>query len=127
MLQVRPRAEPGIRWRLGLGNVSFWDDTWFWDALLSTQREVRGDRDVCVSSFLFEGVWNFDLLCSVVFPSVAEQIVMIPISLGEPDLPHWIHSDGVFSLKSAWELIRMRDSIFDIFTPCWVRWLRPTM
>ncbi|XP_073031340.1 uncharacterized protein [Primulina eburnea] len=115
-------------WELGMGDVSFWDDIWCGDVPLSSQVPVRGDRGVCVSHFLSYGAWDFDLLCSVVPPSAAETITLIPIASGEPDLGIWVHSsDGVFSLKSAWELVRLRDQVSDILTPCWGRWLRPTM
>ncbi|XP_073149154.1 uncharacterized protein [Henckelia pumila] len=128
LLQIRPRAEPGIRWRIGLGDVSFWDDTWLGDAPLSSRCNVRGDRCVRVFSFLLEGDWDFDLLCAVVAPSVAEEIVQIPVLVDEPDATIWIHStDGAFFVRSAWEQVRPRGSISDIFTPCWGRWMRPTM
>ncbi|XP_073122746.1 uncharacterized protein [Henckelia pumila] len=128
LLQIRPRAEPGIRWRIGLGDVSFWDDTWLGDAPLSSRCNVRGDRCVRVFSFLLEGDWDFDLLCAVVAPSVAEEIVQIPILVDEPDATIWIHStDGAFSVRSAWEQVRPRGSVSDIFNPCWGRWMRPTM
>ncbi|XP_073037089.1 uncharacterized protein [Primulina eburnea] len=128
LLRIRPRAEPGIRWRVGLGDVSFWDDTWFGDVPLSSWCVVRGGRDVRVSHFLSEGSWDFDRLCAVVAPSVAEEIVLIPVLSGEPDLARWIHSsDGVFSVRSAWELIRQRAPSSDIFRPRWGSWLRPTM
>ncbi|XP_073022635.1 uncharacterized protein [Primulina eburnea] len=128
LLRIRPRAEPGIRWRVGLGDVSFWDDTWFGDVPLSSRCVVRGGRDVRVSHFLSEGSWDFDRLCAVVAPSVAEEIVLIPVLSGDPDLARWIHSsDGAFSVRSAWELIRQRAPSSDIFRPCWGSWLRPTM
>ncbi|XP_073051345.1 uncharacterized protein [Primulina eburnea] len=128
LLKIRPRAESGIRWRVGMGDVNFWDDIWCGDVPLSSQLPVRGDRGVRVSHFISDGVWDFDFLCSVVPPSVAETIALIPIALGEPDLAIWVHSsDGVFSIKSAWELVRLRDQVSDIFTPCWGSWLRPTM
>ncbi|XP_073139125.1 uncharacterized protein [Henckelia pumila] len=128
LLQIRPRAEPGIRWRIGLGDVSFLDDTWLGDAPLSSRCNVRGDRCVRVFSFLLEGDWDFDLLCAVVAPLVAEEIVQIPVLVDEPDATIWIHStDGAFSVRSAWEQVRPRGSVSDIFTPCWGRWMRPTM
>ncbi|XP_073037090.1 uncharacterized protein [Primulina eburnea] len=128
LLRIRPRAEPGMRWRVGLGDVSFWDDTWFGDVPLSSRCVVRGGRDVRVSHFLSEGSWDFDRLCAVVAPSVAEEIILIPVISGDPDLARWIHSsDGAFSVRSAWELIRQRAPSSDIFRPCWGSWLRPTM
>ncbi|XP_073057420.1 uncharacterized protein [Primulina eburnea] len=128
LLRIRLRAEPGIRWRVGLGDVSFWDDTWFGDVPLSSRCVVRGGRDVRVSHFLSEGSWDFDRLCAVVAPSVAKEIVLIPVLSGDPDLARWIHSsDGAFSVRSAWELIRQRAPSSDIFRPCWGSWLRPTM
>ncbi|XP_073133945.1 uncharacterized protein [Henckelia pumila] len=102
LLQIRPRAEPGIRWRIGLGDVSFWDDIWLGDAPLSSRCNVRGDRCVHVFSILLEGDWDFDLLCAVVAPSVAEEIVQIPVLVDEPDATIWIHStDGAFSVRSS--------------------------
>ncbi|XP_073037149.1 uncharacterized protein [Primulina eburnea] len=128
LLRIRPRAEPGIRWRVGLGDISFWDDTWFGDVPLSSRCVVRGGRDVRVSHFFSEGSWDFDRLCAVVAPSVAEEIVLIPVLSGDPDLARWIYSsDGAFSVKSAWELIRQRAPSSDIFRPCWGSRLRPTM
>ncbi|XP_073024477.1 uncharacterized protein [Primulina eburnea] len=128
LLKIRARAESGIRWRIGMGDVNFWDDIWCGDVPLSSQVLVRGARGVRVSYFLSDGVWDFDLLCSVVPPSVAETITLIPIASGEHDSAVWVHSsDGVFSLKSAWELVRLRDQVSDIFTPCWGSGLRPTM
>ncbi|XP_073062068.1 uncharacterized protein [Primulina eburnea] len=128
LLQIRPRAESGIRWRVGHGDISFWDDCWFRDVPLSSQTEVCGDRGARVSHFISEGTWDFDLLCSVVAPSFAEQIVLVPILSGELDSARWIHSsDGDFSVKSAWELIRLRAPISGFNRPCWGSWLRPTM
>ncbi|XP_075499181.1 uncharacterized protein LOC142537558 [Primulina tabacum] len=128
LLKIRARAESGIRWRIGVGDVAFWGDIWCGDVPLSSQVLLRGDRGVRVSHFLSDGAWDFDLLCSVVPPSVAETITLIPIASGEHDSAIWVHSsDGVFSLKSAWELVRLRDQVSDIFTPCWGSWLRPTM
>ncbi|XP_075473927.1 uncharacterized protein LOC142504980 [Primulina tabacum] len=128
LLRIRPRAESCFRWRVGLGDVSFWDDILFGDTPLSSQCEVRGGRDVRVSHFLSEEAWDFDLLCAVVAPSVAEAITLTPIAFGEPDMAIWIHSSyGAFSLRSAWELVRLRDPVSDILTPCSGRWLRPTM
>ncbi|XP_075497305.1 uncharacterized protein LOC142534252 [Primulina tabacum] len=97
LLKIRARAESGIRWRIGVGDVAFWDDIWCGDVPLSSQVLLRGDRGVRVSHFLSDGAWDFDLLCSVVPPSVAETITLIPIASGEPDSAIWVHSsDGVF-------------------------------
>ncbi|XP_073024476.1 uncharacterized protein [Primulina eburnea] len=77
------------------------------------------------------GAWHsldFDRLCAVVAPSVAEEIVLIPVLSDDPDLARWIYSsDGAFSMRSAWELIRQRAPSSDIFRLCWGSWLRPTM
>ncbi|XP_075499936.1 uncharacterized protein LOC142538509 [Primulina tabacum] len=95
LLQISPCAESGIRWRVGMGDVNFWDDIWCGDVPLSSQVLVQGDRGVRVSHFLSDGVWDFDLLCSVVPPSFAETITLIPIASGEPDSVIWVHSsDG---------------------------------
>lgn len=40
MLQIRPRAETGIRWSFGLRDVSFWDDCWFGDTPLFPEGRV---------------------------------------------------------------------------------------
>ncbi|XP_073151847.1 uncharacterized protein [Henckelia pumila] len=128
MLQVWPRAKPGIRWRIGYREVSFWDDTWLGDTPLSSRCGVRGDRRVCVSSFLSEGAWDFDILCAVVAPSVAEEIAQIPILVDEPDVAIWIHNtDGAFSVRYAWEQVRPRGPVSNILIPCWGHWMRPTM
>ncbi|XP_073051335.1 uncharacterized protein [Primulina eburnea] len=128
LLQIRARAEPDIRWRVGSGDVSFWDDIWFGDTPLSDQSVVRGPRAARVSSFLSEGTWDFNSLCSVVPPSIATEITLIPVTAGESDVARWTHSaNGVFLLKSAWEQIRMRAPVSDIFTPFWGRCLRPTI
>lgn len=69
--------------------------------------------------------WSPLLCCS---PSVAEAITLIPVASGEPNLILWSHSsDSAFSLKSAWELVRLRNHISDNLTSCWGSWLRPTM
>ncbi|XP_073139140.1 uncharacterized protein [Henckelia pumila] len=128
LLQIRPRAEPGIRWRIGCGEVSFWDDRWLGDTPLSSRCIVRGDRGACVSSFLSEGAWNFDTLCAFVPSALAEEIAQIPIVVDEPDVALWIHSsDGAFSVRSAWEQVRPRGQVLGFLTPCWGRWMRPTM
>ncbi|XP_073133446.1 uncharacterized protein [Henckelia pumila] len=59
-----------------------------------------------MSSFLpigaLKGSWDFDILYAVVAPSMAEEIMQIPVLVDEPDRA-WIHnSDGVFSVRSAW-------------------------
>ncbi|XP_073154233.1 uncharacterized protein [Henckelia pumila] len=128
LLQIRPRAEPGIRWRIGGGEVSFWDDIWLGDTTLSSRCDVRDDRGTCVSSFLLEGAWDFDTLCATVPSALAEEIAQVPVLVDEPDAALWIHSsDGAFSVRSAWEQVRPRGQVLDILTPCWGRWMRPTM
>ncbi|XP_073133701.1 uncharacterized protein [Henckelia pumila] len=128
LLQIRPHAEAGIRWRIGGGEVSFWDDIWLGDTPLSSRCDVRGDRRACVSSFLFEGAWDFDTLYVIVPSTLAEEITQVPVLVDEPDAAIWIHSsDGAFSVRSAWEQVRLRGQVLNILTPCWGRWLRPTM
>ncbi|XP_075496426.1 uncharacterized protein LOC142533504 [Primulina tabacum] len=117
LLKIRARAESGIRWRIGMGDVTFWDDIWCGDVPLSSQVLLRGDRGVRVSHFLSDGAWDFDLLCSVVPPSVAETITLIPIASGEHDSAIWVHSsDGVFSL---W----LRPTISLFLWRFWHQWL----
>ncbi|XP_073121506.1 uncharacterized protein [Henckelia pumila] len=128
MIKVRNRAESFIGWKIVKGDVSFWFDSWIPKGNLATIIPIQGLPSHQVNWFIEDGNWNANRLLLVVPPDIANWILKVPIHPLNLDRAVWKQSiNGAFSSKSAWEVIRSRDTAIDWFGGCWSRLLRPSI
>ncbi|KAL0448914.1 UNVERIFIED_CONTAM: hypothetical protein Slati_1447800 [Sesamum latifolium] len=74
------------------------------------------------------GEWNVSKIFRTVPTHIAQVICQIPIAAGQDDKIVWTRSsDGVFSMKIAWETIRVASSQRQLLADTWYCSLRPTM
>lgn len=67
-------------------------------------------------------MWDRGKLEDVLPTSVVAQILSVPISSGEPDLLRWaLATDGMFHLRTAWELVRSWRPKDEVFAVIWQR------
>lgn len=121
MLKVKDRTESYIRWIVGKGEVDFWKDRWWGE-------EKLGDLvDVSSSLSVREAVTNFtwkDQVCSILNANEIMKIQsMGEVINSEADRSVWaVNACGNFSLKSAWEGIRIKKNVAGslrfIWHPC---------
>ncbi|XP_042038361.1 uncharacterized protein LOC121784262 [Salvia splendens] len=130
---IRQHVHCFIRWSLGEGKISFWDDVWVRDRPLRTycQPGTAFPPDK-VSCFLSDGAWHDDklheLLVRYALPAhVLDVIRAVPIEVGGRDVMRWsLTGDGEFSTASAWELIRTRSPRHFDLRMVWNAGLTPT-
>ncbi|WRX30369.1 Ribonuclease H domain - like 10 [Theobroma cacao] len=102
-------AENYIRWRIGKGELFFWHDCWMGDTPLVNRFPVFTSSMTRVSHFYDDGTWNVDKLNNVLQEDVVVEILNIPIDPLNDDRAFWVPtSDGQFTTKSAWEIVRQR-------------------
>ncbi|XP_042067142.1 uncharacterized protein LOC121810441 [Salvia splendens] len=124
-----------IRWSLGEGKISFWDDVWLGTSSIRNLCVPGNDppQSQAVVSYWHEYAWDGDMLHSLSFRfgvplNVIDQIRATPIELGAKDVRRWsLTSHGEFSVTSAWESIRTRLPKREIFGLIWNQGLAPTM
>ncbi|XP_042016072.1 uncharacterized protein LOC121764049 [Salvia splendens] len=124
-----------IRWSLGEGKISFWDDVWLGANPIRSLCVPGNDppQSQAVVSYWHEHAWDEDMLQSLSFrfgvpPDVIDQIRATPIELGAKDVRRWsLTSHGEFSVTSAWESIRTRLPKKEIFWLIWNQGLTPAI
>lgn len=105
MLAVRPIAEKDIHWHIGRALCSIWYDAWLTDISLSKP----SDSSLHQVRELFNASSNLSPGAKAVLRVQAAQAVCNQnLFLSDSaDLPCWtVNSNGLFSLSSAWNLIR---------------------
>ncbi|KAG6383170.1 hypothetical protein SASPL_157086 [Salvia splendens] len=86
-----------------------------------------------VKDFWRNGCWNVALIQSVLEPlgeprEVTEEIAMIPIDSGIKDKLRWMKSPhGDFTTNSAWEIIRFRHPVIQVFKLIWNECILPSI
>lgn len=110
--QQWPLVEQSLLWIVKNGHgVWFWQDSWVPEVgPLSDHALVElSDYDWHQSVFAYaeNGAWNWPLIISVLLAHVCSKIASIHAPLGDAaDFPIWKHSaDGVFSVKTAYDLL----------------------
>ncbi|XP_042031078.1 uncharacterized protein LOC121777785 [Salvia splendens] len=124
-----------IRWSLGEGNISFWDDIWLGASPIRSLCVPGNDhpQSQAVASYWHELACDEDMLHSLSFwfglpPDVIDQIRATSIELGAKDVRRWsLTSHGEFSVTSARESIRTRLPKREIFGLIWNQGLTPTI
>lgn len=61
-----------------------------------------------------------DKLNTVLLEEMVAEILKIPLNTSITDVAYWVPTlDGDFTTKSAWEIIRQRDSVNSVFNLIW--------
>ncbi|KAL2533151.1 Uncharacterized protein Adt_06502 [Abeliophyllum distichum] len=100
-------AELYIVWQLGQGRIFFWHDCWMGDMTLAQMFHHREHTSVQVVEFFDDTGWDIDSLLLVLPHYMAVQVESLPLCLDVLDRPMGKDtSDGRFSTKSVWHLVR---------------------
>lgn len=110
--QQWPMVEQGILWIIKNGiEVRLWQDSWVSEmgALSDLALVNLSDHEYfqTMNDYVTLSEWNWPLLAQVLPSSVCSKIV----SIGHPndgseDFPIWQHfTDGIFSIKSAYDML----------------------
>ena len=126
ILRARPHAQPHIRWIIGKGSISFWDDIWIGNSSL---RELclddRGSPQALVSDYISGGDWDVPKLQQLHDQAglphhIITMIRDTPIITDDPDIPRWTLSKlGDFSVSSTWDTIRSRRPLIPSLADIW--------
>ncbi|XP_019248602.1 PREDICTED: uncharacterized protein LOC109227864 [Nicotiana attenuata] len=105
------------------GNVSFWYDNWTGQgALVSQLEEEAKPKDIPLSRVLRHGEWKLDAL-DVDVPDIVRSILQqqsIDLTPGAVDRAIWSANDsGKFTVASAWELLRQKQSQSPMASKIW--------
>lgn len=120
MLVWRHVVEANFFWKGRKGKMFFWHDQW---------SDVSNLADLAVSDYqmsdLFqdfgnENGWNWIKLSSVLPTHLATRLFLIPFDLTSQAKIIWKPSpNGIFSTKSAWDLVRKKKPVHSIFSNIW--------
>ncbi|WRX25598.1 Reverse transcriptase domain - like 10 [Theobroma cacao] len=120
MLASCTTAENYIRWRIGKGELFFWHDCWMGDTPLVNRFPLFASSMTKVSHFYDDGSWNVEKLNNVLPEDVVVEILNIPINPPNDDRAYWVPtSDGQFTTKSIWEIVRKRQLVNPMFDLIW--------
>ncbi|WMV51941.1 hypothetical protein MTR67_045326 [Solanum verrucosum] len=112
MINGREEVEPYIWWQLKNGNSSFWFNNWTnFGALYYTEGELAVEEEREANIFADTGSWRIDAIEGVVSVEMTDIILnSIPPPIGnEIDRAWWTgNKSGVFSSKSAYQIVRPR-------------------
>ncbi|XP_060170522.1 uncharacterized protein LOC132601460 [Lycium barbarum] len=119
MLMARDMVENQIWWQIKQGNSLFWYDKWTgMGALYFMCEEDNRDPNVQnVYDLVENGTWNLVKLREMIPEDIVQHImdnIMPPVEDKEEDKP-WclLSTNGEFSVKSAWEFVRLRGQEMD--------------
>ncbi|XP_027184038.1 uncharacterized protein LOC113782345 [Coffea eugenioides] len=106
LVGVKSLADSHVRWVLGNGAVDFWHENWMGSGPLCDKVEIFGTHSV--ANFVDQGRWNISMLRHWLPPAIVSSILGIspPVSQ-RPDEMVWdLTESGVFSIASAYQLVR---------------------
>ena len=102
---IHGTIRPHKLWLVGMGDCSFWYNCWLGFCPLFLYNPAAASL-VPISFYWQDTVWDRGRLKDILPSSIVEQILLAPISYGEPDLIRWdLGPDGTFHLRTAWELV----------------------
>lgn len=109
MLLLRDKVEERMVWKINIGESNFWWDNWLEKGALakSIPYNCRSSKSL-VKDYIINGIWNIDRHRLVVPEDMVRQIILIDIGEHDrSDYAVWMDSsDGHYSNKSAWHIIR---------------------
>ncbi|WRX22840.1 Reverse transcriptase zinc-binding domain - like 8 [Theobroma cacao] len=104
-------TEHYTRWRIGKGELFFWHDCWMGEAPLVSRFPSFASFTTGVHFFYDNGKWDVGKLNDVLLEDVVAEILKILIDPQSDDRAYWVPtSDGQFTTKFAWEIVRQRQS-----------------
>ncbi|XP_022870746.1 uncharacterized protein LOC111389988 [Olea europaea var. sylvestris] len=111
------------------GDASFWFDHWVGEQPIADLVLRVMEPSLKVKDLLHTSGWDYPRLCELVGEKLANEIWMSRIQLCEgKDYYVWQPStDGKFSTKSAWELIRQRENSYPWKNGCGIVWFPKKM
>ncbi|KAF5443041.1 hypothetical protein F2P56_035636 [Juglans regia] len=120
IVAVLPKVLSNAVWKVRDGRVSFWRDNWLSSGAIIDSCEISDLPLLTIRECRIYNGWDVDLLRRLVGESKLEAILT---SFGDHkdgvDILIWKPSlDGIFSLKLAWECIRVRAPKIE-----WARWI----
>ncbi|KAL0309423.1 UNVERIFIED_CONTAM: hypothetical protein Sradi_5884600 [Sesamum radiatum] len=128
MCKVHSDVQEHIFWILGNGMVSFWFDNWIGEQTLSQITNSPYVGFESVNYYWRDGTWDKHKLDRVVPPNISEMICNIPILQAADDIIKWKPThDGIFSISSAWDLIREKRTGQRMLKDIWNSGLTPTI
>ncbi|XP_074559236.1 uncharacterized protein LOC141815220 [Curcuma longa] len=126
MMRIRDLAENQIGWTIGKGRIRFWHDGWLDRGPLFRSCEVVGNPEALVSDFWGTDGWNTEKLRAVLPTAVAAEVEECDIQDEDDSKMIWKPSpQGFFTLKSAWNCIRVGRQFLDIRDAIWSKILIP--
>ncbi|KAG5627592.1 hypothetical protein H5410_012810 [Solanum commersonii] len=128
MIKVREEVEHNIWWQAKAGNLSFWFDNWTkLGALYYIEDINNSEEEVDVREFIVDGQWNKLKLASYLSDMEIVQYIceeIRPSAEGGMDKAWWMaNSNGKFSVRSAWDILRTRKKQVEVEKQLWVRGL----
>ncbi|CAN1151988.1 Putative ribonuclease H protein At1g65750 [Linum perenne] len=114
MLKVWQNVENGLHWSIRNGNTArFWTDKWLDSGVVLIDKALNLDSidpsihvsDCCTP----DGNWNLDFLVRYLQPSVIPQVIGMSTpkqNLGADCRVWGLEANGVFSIKSAYSLLK---------------------
>ncbi|XP_060211804.1 uncharacterized protein LOC132639369 [Lycium barbarum] len=129
MLQARDLIEQHIWWQTKMGNALFWYDNWTGLGALYyvTTGDTYDDRIQNVSEMVIDGNWDVARLELILPGDVVQHIrdTITPTVMTEEKDIHWwlLDSKGDFTVKSAWDYLRLRGQENEIYKYMWIKGL----
>ncbi|KAL6543520.1 hypothetical protein OROHE_010142 [Orobanche hederae] len=125
MCGIRSIANYNIFWNSGNGKVSFWHDNWCEFGPLSLFQPSKSKDKI--EFFWTNGQWDRNKLISKLPVGICDHICSYPCGPSS-NMPVWtLTSNGDFSYKSTWELVRQKKPTNKILTFCWNSFITPTI
>ncbi|KAL6582739.1 hypothetical protein OROMI_004817 [Orobanche minor] len=125
MCDIRHIANKNIFWSSSNGKGSFWHDIWCeFGPLADYYPNNSKDR---IDVYWNNGSWDRGKIIRKLPSGVCDHICSYPCG-PLSNSPLWTRSsNGEFSFKSAWELVRKRKTCNKILTSCWNPLITPTI
>ncbi|XP_042003915.1 uncharacterized protein LOC121752889 [Salvia splendens] len=134
MFKAGLKCQALIRWMLGNGKVSFWNDIWLKDQPISELCFREGTPTfVRVEELWTEAGWNTEEVFKVLdewgIPrEMGDEILVTPFDDSMEDRARWaLTPHGNFTVASAWEQIRSKGDKFEVYDFIWGKGINPTI
>ena len=134
MFKAGMKCQSLIRWMVGEGKISFWDDIWLKDQPISAFCSKPGIPPFArVKEFWTDTGWRGEAILNLlnewgVPREVSEEIMKIPVDTDAEDIGRWaLTPHGNFTVASAWELLRHRGERMEVYEFIWSKDISPTI
>ncbi|CAL1381562.1 unnamed protein product [Linum trigynum] len=117
VLKVLHHLPKGMMWNIKSGlQMRFWEDCWLQDGppLAEFAQDLpEAARDLTVADLVLNGEWNLPFIRAFLPEALVMQLSLHPVPYEEePDIPVWrLSPNGLFTIKSACELLREEEDI----------------